>query len=100
MDMIDFSELTMVEEAPAEEITAEHAVPVRTRRLRPATELLADFLVAYGDHRGVEPLPAHVFRSYFEEAAPARRRPTPGVFANLFSAAGLPQPPGRKPEVV
>ena len=100
MDMIDFSELTMVEDA---EVTAEPALPappVRARRLRPATDLLADWLVAYGDHRDVEPLPSHVFRAYFEELSPPKRRPTPGVFANLFSAAGLPQPPARKPEVV
>ncbi|MBI5493698.1 MAG: hypothetical protein HY904_01650 [Deltaproteobacteria bacterium] len=68
------------------------------RRLRPAADLLADWLVAYGDHRDVEPLPEHVFRAYFHaDAAPRLDKPTatPGVFAALVrAAAGAPSNAG------
>ena len=87
MDTLDFGEMTLVDDPPA-------ALSVKVmprRRLRPATDLLADFLVAYGDGRDVEPLPEHVMHAYLHDGRPpVRRHNTPGVFSSLIPGGSLP----------
>ena len=91
MDAVDFAEMTLVDDPPAQ--LSVKVTP--RRRLRPATDLLADFLVAYGDGRDVEPLPEHVMQAYLSDGRPQPRRTnTPGVFSALIPGGVLTDFPG------
>src|SRR5438477_158245 len=78
--------------APVSDTSSERNKPIKRRR-RPATELLADFLCAYGSYEDWEPLPDHVVQAYLGEDADARAQrlnaQKAAVFAELMRSADM-----------